>query len=406
MNLLSRRAGSVKAAVVTTSLVVVFMCCVDRQENAVNWDVHEREELSPLSKDSKKLQTRDIVTPRLPDWGESPGVAGRGTWVPHLCPRYGQRGQRSRLEVSSRDFEAHLKLTWTPPDEGTIFFTQTSCSTFLSAREACAVESAAHHHPQRLVLVLMTAPAVNQTHPLMQVLSGLRSVRLAWLDLDEVFSEEPLRTWHRDRVWVMGEDRVAWVVSDAARVEVLRRYGGTYLDLDFITLRALPRSTNWLARIHVNLVNGGILSFSSGHPFLQAVVADIPSVFDPGMCCSIGPDLITQHLHRRCPDNVTIPASVTPDQFEICGDITVWPTKLFYPIPYGYPQFRTESIFTEGMGIGAAFFSSTKAVSLHLTHSLTHNTAVSVAGDSILKEAAVRNCPRVVEALKTHNMDL
>ncbi|XP_045593068.2 alpha-1,4-N-acetylglucosaminyltransferase-like [Procambarus clarkii] len=252
----------------------------------------------------------------------------------------------------------------------------------------------------------MTAPTLNHTHPLMQVLSGLRSVRLAWLDLDQVFSEEPLKTWHRDRVWVMSEDRVAWVVSDAARVEVLRRHGGTYLDLDSITLRALPSSTNWVARIHTNLVGNGIMSFSSEHPFLQAVVADIPSVFDPGMCCSIGPDLITQHLHRRCPDNVTIPASVASDQFEICGDITVWPTNLFYPIPYGYPQYRTESIFMEGMGMGTAFFSSTKAVSLHLTHSLTHMTVVSLAGDSILKEAAVKNCPRVVEALKTHKMDL
>ncbi|XP_069941717.1 lactosylceramide 4-alpha-galactosyltransferase-like [Cherax quadricarinatus] len=341
---------------------------------------------------------------------------GGESWEPHLCLHYKVR----------KEPESQVKLTWAPPTADTIFFTQTSCSTFLTAREACAVESAAHHQPQRPVLVLMTARVITQAHPLMQVLTGMSNVRLAWLDLDQVFTEEPLRTWHHDRLWVMSEGRAASAVSDAVRVELLRRYGGTYLDLDLITLRPLPSSNNWLAREQSSQVNNAIMSFAPAHQLLQvtlvnfelmfviltadsawqAIVTAIPAAYDPHMCCSIGPVLLTSQLHRLCPNNITIPASVSSDQLEICGDITVWPNKLFYPIPYGYKQFQLVSIFTEGAGLGQTFFTSTVAICLHLCHSFTHKLTVSVAGDSIMKEAAVRNCPQVVEVLKRHKMHL
>lgn len=62
---------------------------------------------------------------------------------------------------------------------------------------------------------------------------------------------------------------VVTVVGDAARVELLRRYGGTYLDLDGLTLRPLPHSTNWLAQVTDHLVGNAALSFTPQHPLLQ-----------------------------------------------------------------------------------------------------------------------------------------
>ncbi|XP_071523405.1 alpha-1,4-N-acetylglucosaminyltransferase-like [Panulirus ornatus] len=246
----------------------------------------------------------------------------------------------------------------------------------------------------------MTAPALNHTHPFIQVLAGLSNVQMAWLDLDLVFSEEPLRTWHRDRLWMLSDRGMATVVSDAARVELLRRHGGTYIDLDAFSLRPLPAATNWLARIDDRLVGNAIMSFAAGHSLLQAVVADIPSSFEPSTCCSVGPDLLTRHLQRLCPRNITIPASAGFNQTEICGDITVWPSKLFCPIHYGYLRHQLPSLVREGEGLGPAFFKTSKAFSLHLFHSLSHRRPVSLEGDSILMEAANRNCPRVVEVLR------
>ncbi|XP_069983678.1 lactosylceramide 4-alpha-galactosyltransferase-like [Penaeus vannamei] len=311
------------------------------------------------------------------------------SWIQHLCPNY-------RTKPGSRD-----TLSWRPPSAQDIFFTQTSCAAALSMREACAVESAARHHPHQQVLVLMTAPDLDLSHPLLQLLQTLSNVQLAWLDLDRVFVEGGLREWHRGRQWMFSEGRTSAEVSDAVRAELLRRYGGTYVDLDAITLRPLPTTMNWLGRIDSKLVTAAVSRFAPGHPLLQSVVDNIPSSFDPHGCCSIGPNLFTHLLHQSCPKNVTTPSSAHPDEAEHCNGVTIFPKSYFYPVHYGYRKDQLESIFREGEGLGRAFLSSTQAFSLHLFNSLSHQGQVSPDGDSVLSEVARRNCPALFHLVKT-----
>ncbi|XP_071521135.1 lactosylceramide 4-alpha-galactosyltransferase-like isoform X2 [Panulirus ornatus] len=285
-------------------------------------------------------------------------MAESGTWIQHLCPRY-----------KTQDASKFTKLTWRTPSEDTIFFTQMSCRTALTRRE---------------------------------VLAGLRNVQLAWLDLDQVFNEEPLQRWHGGRLWLLeATGHMVTIVGDAARVELLRRYGGTYLDLDALTLRPLPNTTNWLARVTDHLVGNGVLSFTSGHPLLQAVVADIPTAFDPTSHISIGPELLTRHLQRLCPDNASLPSG-SPAKPEACGSVTIWPSQFVYPFHFGFESHELPSIFREGLGLGPAFFNSTRAFSLHLYNSLSERSFVTLTGDSILKEAFCRNCPQVMQILRKH----
>ncbi|XP_042877485.1 alpha-1,4-N-acetylglucosaminyltransferase-like [Penaeus japonicus] len=339
--------------------------------------------LSDDPSDSEMLKTYKI----------DPGNPAKtsATWVTHLCPKY-----------SHHTLPKHASLHWEKPGHGAIFFTQTSCSITLSPREACAVESAARHHPGRPVLVFMTAPSVDASQPLLKLVQQLDTVSLRWLDLDRVFASGPLEPWHRDRMWMLSEDRAPATVSDAVRAEMLRHFGGTYVDLDAITLRAFPRSPNWLGRVDQRLVTAAVSSFQRDHPLLKAAVAALPASYDPSACCSVGPDLLTDLLHQQCPDNITIPTSAPPEAAEYCGDVVVQPRTLFYPIHYGYEIDELESIFRDGEGLGPAFFSHTKtkdAFSLHLFHSLSRKRLVSLRGDSILKEAARRNCPKVYRYL-------
>ncbi|XP_047498517.1 uncharacterized protein LOC125045356 [Penaeus chinensis] len=367
------------------------------------------------------------------------------SWMYHLCPHY-------HAKPSARD-----TLSWRPPSAQDIFFTQTSCAVALSIREACAVESAARHHPHQQVLVFMTAPDLDRSHPLLQLLQTLSNVQLAWLDLDQVFVEGAVGQWHRDRLWMYSEGRTSAEVSDAVRAELLRRYGGTYIDLDAITLQPLPNTTNWLGRIDSNLVTAAVSRFAPGNPLLQhslwliacrllntkvsspssappsritegrrrgarvwvgrrrltakngeecpsSVVDNIPSSFNPQGCCSIGPNLFTHILHQSCPKNVTTPSSADPAQAEHCNGVTIFPRSYFYPIHYGYEEDQLESIFREGEGLGRAFLSNTHAFSLHLFHSLSHQGRVSPAGDSVLSEVAQRNCPDVFQIVKTKDL--
>lgn len=94
-----------------------------------------------------------------------------------------------------------------------------------------------------------------------------------------------------NQMWnnLMSTERASAFVSDVVRSELLRRYGGTYLDLDFITLHPLPlqplvsssynvqhsqthqhRGTkNWLAWADHRLINLAISSFTKGHWLME-----------------------------------------------------------------------------------------------------------------------------------------
>ncbi|KAK7071571.1 hypothetical protein SK128_018525 [Halocaridina rubra] len=323
---------------------------------------------------------------------EETRVIRESKWLAHLCPKY-RINTNASLDI----------VTWTPLQEDVIFFVKTTCQTKLSAREACAVESAIHHHPQHLVVLFTASPTITRTHPVMKILLKMDNFRVSWLDLDEVFSEDPLLSWHRDRLWMLSGDRTPAVLNDAVRTELLHRYGGTYVDLDAIILKSLPNITNWMARVDDRLITSAVSRFRPGHPMLKEITQSIPRVYAPSSCCSIGPELFTQRLIERCPENITQPTSTQPEYFEFCQDMTIFPRKLFYPIHYGYKSTELESIFTEGLGLGPAFFKQQEAYSLHLYHSLSNKRDIDLKSDSIVAEAAKRNCPMIYKALKAQN---
>ncbi|XP_037792379.1 alpha-1,4-N-acetylglucosaminyltransferase-like [Penaeus monodon] len=318
-------------------------------------------------------------------------------WVEHLCPRYYYGIRRSTAGL--------LKLSWKPLTDDAIFFIQTSCARSLGSRQACVVESAAHHHPHQPIRLLMTAPYINHTHPLLQVLLGLRNVQMHWLDLDQVFVEEPLLSWHRDRYWYMNQvflDIAPATVSDAVRSELLRRMGGVFLDLDVITLRPLPARANWVGRLDHNQVSTAVANFTKNHRLLQMVVDAIPKAHDPRHCCTIGPALVTSYLHQLCPDNVTIPDATDPQTMESCDDIKIFNTHAFFPLSYVKEDILR--LFKTREGIGPQFLASTRAYTLHLYHSLTKSGRLITSSDSILEEAARRNCPKVYKTIIENNL--
>lgn len=135
---------------------------------------------------------------------------------------------------------------------------------------------------------------------------------------------------------------------------------------------------------------------------LQKVVADIPSAFRPESDISIGPEVIAKNLHELCPDVVPISTPVDPDEVDLCGDIAIWPRRLLYPTPAGPSPEHLSTTFREGQGLGPAFFINTDAYSLHLYNHVTKKVYVRLSGDSILKEAATRNCPLVVSVVRNY----
>ncbi|XP_064103947.1 lactosylceramide 4-alpha-galactosyltransferase-like [Macrobrachium nipponense] len=97
-----------------------------------------------------------------------------------------------------------------------------------TSTSACAVESVARHHHLRSVIVYVTAPFIDMSHPLIKILTNLDNVLFSLLDLDELFLDSPLRHWYQERRWLINEGHQCIFISDASRAEILRKYGGTY----------------------------------------------------------------------------------------------------------------------------------------------------------------------------------
>ncbi|KAK7071290.1 hypothetical protein SK128_001184, partial [Halocaridina rubra] len=58
-------------------------------------------------------------------------------------------------------------------------------------------------------------------------------------------------------------------MSDAVRLAILWKFGGTYIDMDAITLRPLPSAKNFAGRLSVDQINLAIASFSKQHTLLD-----------------------------------------------------------------------------------------------------------------------------------------
>ncbi|XP_063610507.1 lactosylceramide 4-alpha-galactosyltransferase-like, partial [Penaeus indicus] len=271
---------------------------------------------------------------------------------------------------------------------------------------ACVVETAARHHPDKVIQLMLTSPTVNQSDPIYEALLKLPNVKMSWLDLSSLYAFEPLKTWHLNRRWLMAEDRVNIFVSDSARVELLRRFGGIYLDLDVLVLRPMPTHTDFIGRVDPKQLNGAVMSFRPHHPYVTNIVNILPKVHDPFQCCTIGPDLLTKQLHALCPNNFTLPKSTPVDAFETCTDVTVYPSPAFYPIYWLPGPEYIQSIVVMGKGLGEKFMKENKAYTLHLYNSLSQKDVIYLGGDSILETIAKAYCPNVYRTLLTRHWAL
>ncbi|XP_030920110.1 lactosylceramide 4-alpha-galactosyltransferase [Geospiza fortis] len=158
------------------------------------------------------------------------------------------------------------------PSTGNVFFVETSEQTAPSYLFSCSVESAARTHPMSRVVVLMKGLAKGNAslpkHWAFSLLSCFPNVEIRPLDLTELFSGTPLKRWY---LWPLRhwEPHFLAVLSDACRIVLMWKFGGIYLDTDFIVLKNLQNLTNALGVQDDDELNGAFLSFKAKHKFME-----------------------------------------------------------------------------------------------------------------------------------------
>ncbi|XP_009583723.1 PREDICTED: lactosylceramide 4-alpha-galactosyltransferase-like, partial [Fulmarus glacialis] len=163
------------------------------------------------------------------------------------------------------------------PSPGDVFFVETSERTNPSYLFTCSVESAARTHPGTRVVVLMKGLAngnasLPNNWPFL-FLSSFPNVEFQPLDLPELFSGTPLAKWYMQSEH-QKEPYFLPVLSDACRITIMWKFGGIYLDTDFIVLRNLKNLTNALGVESQDVLNGAFLSFKPKHEFMGLCMQD------------------------------------------------------------------------------------------------------------------------------------
>jgi len=113
--------------------------------------------------------------------------------------------------------------------------------------------------------------------------------------------------------------------SDLFRYLAIERYGGWYADLDIVLVaKEMPRCKVYLAWESEKLVNGAVMTFPAGSPFVRAAIEEAWKLLPeagPGASLSkrisIGPELVTSLAHDYALDAFVRPRSAA---YEITYD--------------------------------------------------------------------------------------
>jgi lactosylceramide 4-alpha-galactosyltransferase len=143
----------------------------------------------------------------------------------------------------------HTETEPTPGDKH-IIFVETGCfldkshnsnykGLALHKRQVCAIESAAKMNPNYKVYLLYSCPVhgrLEDSSEYVQTIFTYPNVHLWRLETKTHFSNTPLETWNF-KAAIMNSLWAKEHASDVVRFLTLWKYGGTYLDMDFVILR-------------------------------------------------------------------------------------------------------------------------------------------------------------------------
>ncbi|XP_005379480.1 PREDICTED: lactosylceramide 4-alpha-galactosyltransferase [Chinchilla lanigera] len=272
-----------------------------------------------------------------------------------------------------------------------IFFLETSERTSPNFLFMCSVESAARVHPEAQVTVLMKglrgAPPPRNLGT--SLLGCFPNVQMLPLDLDALFRGTPLAAWHAASRW-RWEPYLLPVTSDAARIALLWKFGGVYLDTDFIVLRSLGNLSNALGAQSRYVLNGAFLAFERQHEFLALCMRDFVAHYNGWVWGHQGPQLLTRVFKRWC--NIRSLA-----QGRSCRGVTALPRQAFYPVPWqSWKKYFEDISPAELSGLLNATYAT------HVWNKKSQGMRFEATSRTLLAQLYARYCPTTHAAMRLY----
>jgi hypothetical protein len=172
----------------------------------------------------------------------------------------------------------------------------------------------------------------------MDILSELPNVKIIREDLFQEFLGTPLETLMQSGKFEKSKFSYQHL-SDAARIALMYKKGGIYLDMDVVVLRSLRCLRNTVGGVrsaeYKAAIENGVLIFDKSHELLGHYMHLMEKMYDPLVRESIGPIGLLKAAGEFCGFGDCDGCDF--GQLWICRDnsnITVLYTEGFYPIPF------------------------------------------------------------------------
>ena len=104
-------------------------------------------------------------------------------------------------------------------------------------------------------------------------------------------------------------------LSDALRVLLIWKFGGLYLDLDYVVMNELTQYENFVVsngEYGKHGVTNNAFSFKPGHQFLFNVMNKMKDSYNANCWSCIGPGLFTQSLQNIFDESLSISVNIIP----------------------------------------------------------------------------------------------
>lgn len=301
------------------------------------------------------------------------------------------------------DFEWHK-----PRSDGKgIFFFETSCASYkhgriyITARQACAVESAAKMNPGMDIYLAYTAPGIVARKPStssdhhLHALLSYSNIHLLHLDFDTYLNHSPLYHLLHTSSKLPSSSHIQSHVSDILRYVTLARYGGLYLDLDVVVLKGLDvLEGTWSGAESEANVAAGVMRFGvdeKGKRLGRESLRELGERFEPTGWGDNGPGVITRLASKLC--NAKIAAEMTH-----CRDITIYPPPFFYPIPWW-----NWTMYFDPDQLQKVFHLARDSYAIHVWNKHSASTTIELDGKPTAYSIFAKSfCPRVYATCDTY----
>lgn len=227
--------------------------------------------------------------------------------------------------------------------------------------------------------------------PLISAVLAYPNVQFKLLDLREFSKATPLEGFIQSEKLQSGKFVVTHT-SDALRLLVLWKYGGTYLDTDVIVTKRLDSvPANFVCNDVGDVVNGAVINLDNsivGRRISELLLDDLVKNFNGSDWGSNGPFLITRVLQQLCQTNKTqeMIAKTSCDGFHLL------PSRFCYPVTgVNWLQLFNETYAEFAMK------SFQDSIVVHFWNNLSKKTELRINSTAAYVQLAKRFCPRVAE---------